>query len=125
MKGSGLFSLALGGILMGLGAPAVAHHSFAMFDQTRPLTIKGTVVKLQWQNPHTYLAMKVKDAAGDTKGYLLEGSSPNELLRWGWKLDSVKVGDTITAQIYPLRDGRPGGLLFKVTTANGATYHAQ
>jgi hypothetical protein len=119
------FSLALTTILMGLGAPALAHHSFAMFDQTKPLTIKGTVVKLQWRNPHVYIAMKVKDSSGQTAGYLLEGSSPNELLRWGWKLDSVKVGDIVTAQIYPLRDGRPGGLLFKVITANGDSFHAQ
>lgn len=125
MRGSELFSLALAGAMICVGTPAVAHHSFAMFDQTKPLTIKGTVGKLQWRNPHTYLSIKVKDASGKTMDYVLEGSSPNELLRWGWKLDSVKVGDIVTVQIYPLRDGRPGGLLFKVTTADGKSYHAQ
>jgi hypothetical protein len=125
MKNIAMFSLVLTSILSSISIPASAHHSFAMFDQTKSLTIKGKVLKVVWKNPHTYLAMEVRQPNGELVKYVLEGSSPNELVRWGWKLDTVKDGDTITAHIFVLRDGRPGGLLHRITTANGKSYYAQ
>jgi hypothetical protein len=104
---------------LGAGQEAVAHHSFAMFDKTRFLTIKGTVRKIEWANPHAYLHVEVPEGNGESKQYSIECSSPNELSRWGWKINTVKVGDQVTVALYPLRNGERGGLLFSVTLANG------
>jgi len=74
--------------------PAEAHHSFAMFDKTKLVSIKGSVSKVEWTNPHAYLF--VVNPAAPTKIYAFECSSPNELNRWGWKANTIKVGDTVT-----------------------------
>src|ERR1041384_4333546 len=103
---------------------ANAHHSFAMFDKTKFITIKGTVRKVEWKNPHTYLFVDAPDGHGETKLYALEGSSPNELGRWGWKINSVKAGDAVSVGIFPLKDGQPGGLIYSVTLANGVVLKA-
>lgn len=108
----------------GPGVPVSAHHSYAMFDRKQPLTLTGRVTQVQWKNPHAYVFMEARGPDGVTRRYLLECSSPNELVRWGWKANTVKSGDIITADLYMLRDGRPGGLLFKMTTADGKAYHA-
>jgi uncharacterized protein DUF6152 len=107
---------------LGAGQGALAHHSFAMFDKTKFVTIAGTVLKIEWANPHAYLQVQVPGSNGTSTLYAIECSSPNELSRWGWKYNSVKVGDHISAGIYPLRNGQPGGLLFSVTLANGTVF---
>ncbi|MEP7310989.1 MAG: DUF6152 family protein [Pseudomonadota bacterium] len=105
-------------------APASAHHSYSMFDKNKPLTISGVVSRVEWKNPHTYFVVDAPAPDGKMQRYLLEGSSPNELIRWGWKPNTIKVGDKVTVDLYLLRDGRPGGLFFKLTTAAGAVFHA-
>jgi hypothetical protein len=109
---------------VGLTATAGAHHSYAMFDKNKPLTVAGTVTKIEWKNPHAYLVVSAAAADGQMQRYLLEASSPNELLRWGWKANTVKVGDKVTVDLFMLKNGKPGGLLFKLTTKDGAVYHA-
>ena len=109
---------------VGPSLPTSAHHSYAMFDRNKPLTLTGRVMQVQWQNPHAYVFLEASGPDGVTRRYLLECSSPNELVRWGWRANTVKSGDIITADLYMLRDGRPGGLLFKMTTADGTAYHA-
>lgn len=96
-----------------------AHHSFAMFDKSHLVTIKGTVSKIEWQNPHSVILLDVPDGKGGKVQYIVECNSPNVLMRSGWKANSVKGGDEISVEIYPLRDGRPGGLLNKVILADG------
>jgi hypothetical protein len=111
--------------LLDPGAPAGAHHSFAMFDKSKFATLKGAVVKLEWSNPHIYLYLATPDGqAGGTAQYTFEGSSPNELNRWGWKINTIKVGDAVTVDYFPLRDGRPGGLIYSVTTSSGTVLKA-
>ena len=110
--------------LLALAARAEAHHSFAMFDKKSSTTVKGTVSKVEWKNPHAYLFVNVTAEGGATRQYTIECSSPNELKRFGWKMTSVKVGDAVTAEIYPLRDGRPGGLLYALTLPNGVVLKA-
>jgi hypothetical protein len=106
-------------------APRVeAHHSFAMFDKKSPTTVKGTVTKVEWMNPHAYLFVDVVGEGGTTRRYAIECSSPNELKRFGWKMNSVKVGDVVSLEIYPLRDGRPGGLLYALTLPTGVVLKA-
>jgi hypothetical protein len=125
MKRFGLSIILAAALLTDMSVPAAAHHSFAMFDQTKSLTVKGQVAKIQWQNPHTYVVLQARDAQGQPAKYLLECAGPNELMRWGWKTDTVKAGDIVTVTFYVLRDGRPGGLLYKITATNGVTYSAQ
>src|SRR5262245_55953362 len=75
----------------------VAHHSnAAQFDATKRVTMKGEVTKVEWTNPHAYIYVNVKDAAGKTTTYSLEGFPPNTLLRTGWSQKDLKQGDMIT-----------------------------
>jgi hypothetical protein len=108
---------------LSLHAPltASAHHSFAMFDKTRVVKVQGTVSKVEWRNPHVFLFVRGKDPAGKAAEYAIECASVNDLTHHGWKIGMVKAGDRVTVEIYPLRDGNPGGLLDAVTLANGAT----
>lgn len=112
---------ALVAMLAVLAGPASAHHSFAMFDKNKAVTVKGVVRKVEWANPHVFIFVEAKDAKGVVQQYAVECNSPNVLMRVGWKPGSVKVGDTVEVKLYPLRDGRPGGLLDTVTLADGKT----
>jgi hypothetical protein len=102
-----------------LASPLLAHHSFAMFDHTRTLTLKGSVTRFQWTNPHAYLEMDVPDAAGKVKHYSLELTSINMMQRSGWRSNMIKAGDKVTAIAAPLVNGDPGGLLLEVTLPDG------
>src|SRR5215831_9252960 len=99
---------------------AMGHHSFAVYDHTRTVNLKGTVTKFQWSNPHAYLDIDVQDADG-VKHYTLEMTSINMLQRTGWRSNMIKAGDQITAVAAPLLSGQPGGLLLAITFANGET----
>lgn len=105
--------------LIGITAPVKAHHSFAMFDKSRLVNVKGAMSRLEWTNPHVYLFVQAAGADGVAKEYAIEAASVNILSRWGWKANTLKVGDTISVSFYPLKDGRPGGLLDSVTLPNG------
>jgi hypothetical protein len=116
---SGIGSLALLGLAGSLAAPALAHHSFAMFDNTRSITIHGKVTQYQWTNPHAYLDIDADTGGGKITHYTLEMTSPNMLSRGGWSSRTIKTGDEVTAVVAPLRDGRKGGLLLEVTLPSG------
>jgi len=105
-------------VLMVTGT-ALAHHSFAVYDHTRTLNLKGTVTRWQWSNPHAYLDIDVKDVSGAIKHYTLEGTSINMLQRVGWRSNMIKARDQVTAIAAPLLNGEPGGLLLEITLANG------
>ncbi len=105
--------------ILSIAATAWAHHSFAVYDHTRSLTLKGTVTKWQWSNPHAYLDIDVKDSSGVVKHFVLEGTSINMLQRTGWRSTMIKAGDQVTAVAAPLLNGEPGGLLLEITLANG------
>jgi hypothetical protein len=103
------------GALTSVPGGAWAHHSFAMFDQTKQVSVTGTVRDFEWTNPHAFI--EVEDAQGKTWG--IELNSPNNLVRQGWKRDVMKPGDKVTVTLNPLRDGRPGGLFNAVTLPDG------
>jgi hypothetical protein len=105
---------------LAVSVPTEAHHSFAMFDKTHVVTVKGVVRKVEWTNPHVYFFVEAPDAKGVTREYAIECGSINLLTRKGWKVNTVKVGDTISFGIFPLRSGQPGGLLDSVTLAGGS-----
>ena len=96
-------------------APAFAHHSFAMFDSTKNMTLDGTIKEFQWTNPHSWIQIVVKDAAGKDVEWSIEGGSPNGLARQGWKRTSLKPGDKAVAVVHPLKDGTAGGSLVTVS----------
>ena len=100
-------------------APASAHHSSAMFDQQKTTTLQGTVRQFFWTNPHCYIQLMVKNAAGQDEEWSLEMTAPMHLQRLGWLKSSLKPGDKITVKIHPMRDGTKGGNVLEATGANG------
>jgi hypothetical protein len=119
------FALGLAALLLCAPSLAPAHHSFAMFDRERSLVITGVVRDFQWTNPHTWIQVSVTDAAGKQMEWSLEGGSPGILSRNGWKRTSLKPGDKISVEIYPLKSGEPGGSFIEVTKSDGSKlyYH--
>jgi len=105
-----LFATILGVSLVGAGA-ALAHHSFAMYERDRTLTLSGTVKEYSWTSPHVTIQV-LADNPGKGKGaWSIEGSSPPVLARGGWTSTSLKPGDRVSLGIHPRRDGATGGLL--------------
>jgi Family of unknown function (DUF6152) len=103
---------------------AVAHHSFATFDNNKTVTLVGTVKTFEWTNPHTWIWLVVTDSKGVDQIWGIEGAAPGELTRHGWTRHSVNTGDKITLDIHPLRDGRAGGSYSRVTFADGHSLSA-
>ena len=102
------------------GVPALAHHSFAMFDQTKLLTLEGTVHEFQWTNPHSFIELDVT-SGGRVQHWSIELNSPNNLTRQGWRRTSLKAGERITVRIAPLRNGHTGGLFLDLRKPDGRT----
>jgi len=115
---TGRLALAGAALTMAFAAPALAHHSTAMFDWGKSTDLKNVVVeKWEWTNPHTFLY--VKDASGQR--WAFEGMSPNHLARAGWSKRSLSPGEKIDLTYYKLRDGRHGGFDVTVTKPDGKT----
>ena len=96
---------AIVGMLLGTGS-VIAHHSFAAeFDAGKPLTLKGVVTKIEWQNPHTYFYMDVTASEGKVVNWGMEMGSPNGLMRQGWTRNTLKVGDVVTVEGSAAKDG--------------------
>jgi hypothetical protein len=111
--------LAIGLVVLTSGTVAGAHHSFAMFDQSQQVTLKGTVREFQWTNPHAWIHLDVPNANGVADTWQVELNSPNNLKRQGWKSTSIKAGDQVTLVLNPLKDGSKGGLFLSITLPDG------
>jgi uncharacterized protein DUF6152 len=89
-------------------APIVAHHSFeAEYDRKQPVTLKGKVTKVEWQNPHVYYYVDVTDPNGTVVNWAIEVGAPNGLYRAGWRRDSLKIGDQVTVEGFRAKAGGP------------------
>ena len=103
-----------------VGTTATAHHSFsAIFDSAKPVTLTGTVTKIEWMNPHTWIYLDVKKADGSVEAWAFEMGSPNRLMRYGWNQSSLPTGATVTIAGSQARDGSMKAAVDTVTLADG------
>ena len=99
---------AAGAFVLAAALPVRAHHSFAAeYDSSKPITVKGTIQKLEWVNPHAYFWVDVKDENGKVTTWAFETLSPNALARQGWNRSSLKKGEEVTVEAYMAKDGKP------------------
>lgn len=104
-----------------LAGPAAAHHSFAMFDQTKVLKkARVTVAEFRFTNPHSFVVLNVQEGSRVTR-YVMECSSVNMMRKGGWKFNTIKAGDKVDVSFYPLRNGKPGGMLNNIKVPDGRT----
>lgn len=102
-----------------LPGSADAHHSFAMFDKNKIVTINGTLYAVEWKNPHGWFWIKVRAANGQVQTWGLEGASPGVFAREGVKKSDFKVGEKVKAELHPLRNNQTGGQFLRLTFSNG------
>ena len=95
------------------------HHSFAMFDTTKQVTLVGTVTVFEWTNPHAYIELDVPGENGTIAHWTIELGSPSILQQGGWKFKDLKYGDKVTAIVNPLKSGQNGALLSRITMPDG------
>lgn len=112
---------AIAAVLSNFALPYAAHHSAAIFDAKRPLTLQGTVKLFQWTNPHCWIQVMVPGQNVATE-WSIEMGSPSQLYRKGWRPGTLKPGDRVTIVIYPTRDGTKGGEFISGTGPNGAPF---
>lgn len=98
------------------------HHSFAaQYDRTKSITLKGTVTKVEWMNPHIYFYMDAKSDAGHNVNWAVEGGAPSMLYRAGWRIDSLKAGDQVTVDGWLAKDGTNLVNMRTATLSDGKT----
>ena len=105
-----------------LATPAFAHHSGAMFDSAKTVTLEGTVKEFQYTNPHSWLQVMVTGADGKAVEWGFEAEGPSTLLRAGIKAKTFMPGDKVTIVAHPMKDGRPAGGLVSATKADGSVF---
>jgi len=111
-----------GAMALGLVSPALSHHSHAMFDHARQVSVSGTVTEFVFRNPHAFLYVDVKGENGEMMNYWIELSNLPNMIRRGIGQTTFKPGDKVTVNLHPLKDGRPGGSYVTIVAADGKTY---
>lgn len=109
----------ISGLTLAWPAATGAHHSTAMFDLGKRVTLTGTLKELQWTNPHAWIQMTTREADGSEVEWSIECGSPNSLSRQGWKVSLFKAGEKISVVGSPMKDGTHAAMLLSVTLAGG------
>jgi len=112
-------TLLLGLFLLAISAQSQAHHSFAMFDGDKLVTLKGTIYSVEWKNPHAWIWVEVTDENGEKQIWGLEGTSPGQFSQQGFTKQDFLAKDEVTVDIHPLKDGRTGGQFLRMTFPDG------
>ena len=112
-------ALALTGIALAIASPALAHHSFSMFDREKTITMSGIVKEYEWTNPHVWIHMMAADSSGKPVEWSFEMQAIAQDMNGGWRPDSVKPGDKVSIDFHPLKDGTRGGQLVSAVLADG------
>jgi hypothetical protein len=130
MKSRLLTSFVLGASLLIACSPAFGHHGRATYDNTKRITIKGTVTEFQWRNPHSQIYVDVKDDKGQVVNWAIEMNSPGNLVERGakggiaWTKDALMAGDAVTISFNPTKNGTPFGLCPEIDRVrSGQTTH--
>lgn len=106
--------------LAGSAGVGVAHHSFAAeYDRSAPVTLKGTVTKVEWQNPHIYFYLDVKQPDGAVENWAIEGGAPSMLFRAGWRKTSLQPGNEVTVDGWRAKSGAKLANMQSVVLADG------
>lgn len=114
-----MLKLALAAAIVGVAAPASAHHSGAMFDRTKQVDLKGVIKEFQWTNPHSWIQITAPNAQGKMEEWAIECGSPNTLARGGWRPGTFKPGDKVTVRVGPMKDGSKAGIFVGAILADG------
>jgi hypothetical protein len=117
MRRRSFFGAVIG--VLGAFRPALAHHSTAMYDMANPVTVRGTVKRFEWTNPHAFIFMEVKDANGTPVEWEIEMMSLNHLRTYGWVRTTVKPGDIVAATGAPAKNGSPSMIAGVVELPDG------
>lgn len=115
-------SLLVAAMALGVVSPALSHHSHAMFDHAKEVTVTGTVTQFVFRNPHVFLYIDVKSENGEVVNYWVEMSNLTNMIRRGIGQATFKPGDKVTVNLHPLKDGRLGGSYVTIVAADGKTY---
>jgi hypothetical protein len=99
---------------------ALAHHSYSAFNMDKSITVNGTVKKMDWSNPHSWIWLDVANDQGVVETWGIEGMSPNYLARRGWSRTTLQPGDKLSVTLHPLRSGDKGGSFVSAKRADGS-----
>ncbi len=105
--------------LLAVSIPLFAHHGYAAYDTDRKVTLKGTVTRWIWSNPHCMIQLDVSDDSGHVVHWIAETENPTTMSRNGWTDKSIKVGEQITVIVLPVKNGNPAGRILEVILASG------
>jgi hypothetical protein len=116
-------SVLVGGLLAIVSAPVLAHHSAAMFEEKKTITVEGVVKEFQYTNPHSWLLVDVKDKSGKVTTWGFEAEGPSTLQRAGIRPSEFPVGTKLTITGRPMKDGRPAAIWESAVRADGKKFN--
>jgi hypothetical protein len=105
--------------LLAISVPLFAHHGYAAYDTDKKVTLKGTVTRFIWSNPHCMVQLDVTDESGAVAHWIAETENPSAMIRVGWTDKSLKAGDQITLTALPVKSGAPVGRIIEIVLSNG------